>query len=507
MNKKSFFWFVFFCVMSIIPISSTSIWTDEATTAYLASQDTFFSLIDKFLSLRTSESLMPGYIVYSWIWEKAFGHSEFSLRLSNLPPFLLLLLSVYFLPRKASFIFTMIIIFTLSPFIWYNMNEARSTIAIFSFAGLSLVGLLYYFSQKSELKNISIYLTTITLALGLFFNMLFFFYLLPFTIIFIYLAIQNSITYKSLLNDWMKVSVILLVFSCIVLSYYIHALSRGAGGMIEPPSLANLGFVLYEFFGLSGLGPPRETLRASPTLNTMLPYLCIIIPTIITFTLFFFVLLKNRKLNTAINNPYLISFVIGILFFYAIADLFSFRFWGRHLIFLYPILLFYIGEIFYSLYFDYNKKIVYSITFLALLFWCLSDYNIRFNEKYQKEDNRLAVHKALEFAKKDKKESIILWSGYGETGAYYGLNIENTNFPKENIGNHKAMVVSDKLSYEELNNFFEENIDAILVFFDRFNDYDKNNNMKKYLDNSLNQLLYQGQHFKIYRVNLSEMIR
>ena len=142
-----------FFAISVIPISSTSIWIDEATTAYLASQDTFFALLDKFLTLSTSESLMPGYILYSWIWEKAFGHSELSLRLSNLPPFLLLLLSVYFLPRKASFRFTIIAIFSLSPFIWYNMNEARSTIAIFSFAGLSLVGLLYYFSQKSETQE------------------------------------------------------------------------------------------------------------------------------------------------------------------------------------------------------------------------------------------------------------------------------------------------------------------------------------------------------------------
>ena len=234
--------------------------------------------------------------------------------------------------------------------------------------------------------------------------MLFFFYLLPLAIIFIYLVIQNNISYKNLLSDWVKAFAILLVFCCIVLFYYIHALSRGARGMIESPNLANLGFVLYEFFGLSGLGPPRETLRAAPDLNTMLPYLWFIIPTILIFTLFFFISIKNRKLNISISNPYLISFIIGILFFYAIAELFSFRFWGRHLIFLYPIFLFYIGEIFYYLYINYDKKIVCLIAFFVLLFWCISNYNIRFNEKYQKEDNKLAVHKALEFSKKYKKE-------------------------------------------------------------------------------------------------------
>src|SRR5262245_55615426 len=151
MNTKCFFWFVFFCAISVIPISSASMWIDEATTAYLASQDTFFALIDTFSNLTSSESLMPGYILYTWICEKGFGHSEISLRLSNLPPFLLLLLSIYFLPRKAVFRFTVITLFTLSPFMWYNINEARSTISIFSFAGMTLVGLLYYFSQKSDL--------------------------------------------------------------------------------------------------------------------------------------------------------------------------------------------------------------------------------------------------------------------------------------------------------------------------------------------------------------------
>ena len=413
MNKKCFFWFVFFSAISVIPISSTSIWTDEATTAYLASQDTFFALIDKFLTLRSSESLMPGYILYSWIWEKAFGHSELSLRLSNLPPFLLLLLSVYFLPRKASFRFTIITIFSLSPFIWYNMNEARSTIAIFSFAGLSLVGLLYYFSQKSELKNISVYLTTVSLALGVFFNMLFFFYLLPLAIIFIYLVIQNNISYKNLLSDWVKAFAILLVFCCIVLFYYIHALSRGARGMIESPNLANLGFVLYEFFGLSGLGPPRETLRAAPDLNTMLPYLWFIIPTIIIFTLFFFISIKNRKLNISISNPYLISFIIGTLFFYAIAELFTFRFWGRHLIFLYPIFLFYIGEIFYYLYINYDKKIVRLIAFF---FFYFGAFRITISDS-MKNIKRKTINwrfiKLLSFLKNIKKET-----------SYYGQETE-----------------------------------------------------------------------------------
>jgi hypothetical protein len=502
MNKKCFFWFVFFCAISVIPISSTSLWIDEATTAYLASQDTFSALIDKFLTLRTSESLMPGYIVYSWIWEKVFGRSEFALRLSNLPPFLLLLLSIYFLPRKTSFRFTIITIFTLSPFTWYNINEARSTIALFSFAGLSLVGLLYYFSEQLEIKKISVYLTIISLALGVFFNMLFFFYLLPLAIIFLYLAIQNKVSYKNLLNDWMKAFAVLLVFCCLVLFYYIHALSRGAGGMIESPNLANLGFVLYEFFGLSGLGPPRETLRAAPTLTTMLPYLWFVIPAILIFTLFFFISVKNKKLNISINDPYLISFIIGILFFYTIADLFSFRFWGRHVSFLYPIFLFYIGEMFCYLYINYDKKIVYLTAFFVLSFWFFSNYNIRFNEIYQKEDNKLAAHKAIEFSQKDKKESIILWSGYEETGSYYGLNIENTMFPDEKIMNHKAIVVPERLSYEELKRFLEDKFNTIFVLFDRFNDYDKDNNMKKYLNNGMSQLLYQGRHFKIYRVNI-----
>ena len=73
--------------------------------------------------------------------------------------------------------------------------------------------------------------------------------------------------------------------------------------------------------------------------------------------------------------------------------------------------------------------------------------------------------------------------------------------------NHKAIGVPGKLSYEELNNFLEDKVNAVLVLFDRFDDYDKNKNIKKYLDNGMNQLLYQGQHFKIYRVNISEVIR
>ena len=163
--------FLFLAIfMTILPISSHSLWIDEGITTWFAFQDTFNDVIQTLNTTKMAESLMPGYVIYMWTWVKAFGTSEYSLRLSNLPFIVLVLFLFTKIPLNRVFRHSLILLTCLSPFLWYYLNEARSYIALFSFSAFSLTGLLFYFYGDSTLKKIGPYLTIISLLIGSFFN-------------------------------------------------------------------------------------------------------------------------------------------------------------------------------------------------------------------------------------------------------------------------------------------------------------------------------------------------
>src|SRR5208282_5306084 len=85
-------------LVSLIAASNDSLWIDEANWAYAAiGEKTDVLSVNKGLRdwqspknwVQFSDPAKPLYGIYLWTWEKAFGHSERVLRLSNLPWFLL----------------------------------------------------------------------------------------------------------------------------------------------------------------------------------------------------------------------------------------------------------------------------------------------------------------------------------------------------------------------------------------------------------------------------------
>jgi hypothetical protein len=151
-NARSWLFFSFAFVMTILPISSQSLWIDEGISTWFAFQETFADVIRTIKNTKGAEALMPGYVIYMWAWVKAFGISEFNLRLSNLPFVTIVLLLFVKLPVNRVFKNTLVLLTCFSPLLWVYLNELRSYVSLFAFSAIILTGFLYYVYGDSPSK-------------------------------------------------------------------------------------------------------------------------------------------------------------------------------------------------------------------------------------------------------------------------------------------------------------------------------------------------------------------
>lgn len=479
-------------VLQFIAINNFSLWIDEGTTAYFASLSNFSGLVSKLLRWNGSEAQMPGYIVYIWSWAKIFGHSELALRYSNLP----FLMWFYFtliissLSRRNKLIIIFLVV--LNPFIWYNLNEARNTIIIFSLSFIILINLYDYFNNGFHISKIN--LIVVAFITGILFNLLFFFYAIVLLVLFIAFGIREKLSLKDFLSK-VKYQIIALVsFSTVILAYYLFTLSHGAGGMHQRPGITNLANTFYEFAGFIGLGPSRNEARGNININVFLNYKNTLFPFILLLLAFvlesFIFLRKIKKLNILYNN-YFLAFIVTLVFFYLASLYEHFRFWARHLAFLYPVFILYIATIIDSiLLVDYKKVFLFTVIGL-LIFWVYSDMQIRFNPKYQKDNYRFAVNKTLEM---DKNHDLdVVWAGDEMTASYYGLIFKNFVKPVTWPNKLKVYTPGELL---EGGNISGNKI--IIVLFKKYDMFDPRHYLRNYIEKHNYLKTYDAQDFLIY---------
>ena len=81
--------FLLSLLVGLIAINRDSFWIDEAFSAHYAVQPTVASWWHYLSGDVGSDTQMPLYMFYLWVWEKFSGSSEWALRAANIPWFLL----------------------------------------------------------------------------------------------------------------------------------------------------------------------------------------------------------------------------------------------------------------------------------------------------------------------------------------------------------------------------------------------------------------------------------
>jgi len=483
-------------LMPLIPISGESLWFDEGTTSYFAGQETLDDVWYQLNTTTFSESQMPGYILYMWGWEKIFGNSEWALRMSNYPWLVLLLLGVARLPLDRPAKYTALALLVLSPFVWYNMDEARSTTAILSLGGLALCGLVSFFEGEAEQQRGGILLTLIACAVGLTFNMLFYFAVLPIGAYAVFMAIAQKRGFKEMLQAWWPAIVGLGLVGGGMLIYYIGTLLRGAGGVKEMPSVANLGFVLYEFLGFNGLGPSREAMKESLGADLIIGRLPYMIPMLAALGGLFWLVIRNQKLPKILTHPLLLSFILGLASFFVAALVVKFQFWGRHAVYLYPFFVLYLGHIISQLS-QQDAKSTRLVAFASLALWGVSCLIVRFDPAYQKRGAREAIATAATHL--SSTEVPIGWTTNWMVGYYYGLDFEETYLPYPDPVQEPSFRADNvppfnaELTAEVLDRYPK----VVLIWFKAFSGYDKGGIMAEYIGNRPHKTLSETRTYQI----------
>ncbi len=391
-------------------ISPDSFWIDEGNTAYRAMQPDLSSWFKALTSINGSDSQMPGYMLYVWVWQKFSGDSEFALRLSNLP---WLALMVWALRRSPM----AIVVALTSPFILYYLSELRPYLMQVSGAALVIHG----FSRMEEhpasgwkrslagcLVMCASSLLGVVWSLGAL----------------IFVIIESPARLKC---RWFWQSGLAFAPAFGVLAaYYAWTLAQGQGA-----ALMGGGFVVsvaaasYELLGLAGLGPEKVRLRVDP--KSLFEYAWILIPAaLVTAGL---ILWSGYHWSSTVKRRKLPAVICGVgtpvLILLALVVLRDFRVLGRHLAPLAPLLVLLIawaatphpnprqeqGKI--------NQKAAQMMALLVIALGLASSLSLRFSARHLKDDYRGAAEIAKQAIQQQKP---VIWVADRWTGYFYGLD-------------------------------------------------------------------------------------
>ncbi len=418
------------CTLLCLAISNQSLWIDEGVAVWLASQSSVRGLFSTLNRLNTSDPQMPLYLLYMWVWTRLFGTGEIALRASNIPFALLLSCALSWASYRLLRSRVLWLLVGLSPFLWVYMNEARPYIPIAGCSTVSVLAAKAYLADRERYGRtapwiciVSFLLLCGSYMLGVFLG----------AAILVFLALEaqrKRIDWKLILKEWKLPVITQVPFFLLLGLYFLLTLLRGSGGARGFSGLGNIAFALYEFLGFSGLGPPRNELRAHPDLTTLLPYwpwLCIGI--LAGLGLIF---IASQALRLRRQRSELVSLVaslgVGGALMVVASILAKFQFWGRHWAPLFPLFILSVALLLSAKLPGRHSRLVQMASFVMLLIaWTVSDVRLRLMPRYQKDDYRLAAEIAL--ADRRSLGATIAWVADSATAQYYGLKAEETEMP------------------------------------------------------------------------------
>ncbi len=247
---SSYIWILSALVYALaltLSITSQSLWTDEAFSAWLAAHRTFSALLHSLGTGDSSDLQMSLYYVYLFFWSKLFGTGEYALRAANIP---------FILIFSYSLVWTSLRIYqsrlawlapALLPFVWAYAGEARPYMALLAFSTAALASLLGFISFGVK-KFAWLFLTWV--LLGTLFHMLMLLVALP------------ALVIAWPTRKWRSWRVPLAAFGIPFLALAVFLAWTLARHQLQyeyaKPGIKQMASVFYELTGFSGLGPNRK---------------------------------------------------------------------------------------------------------------------------------------------------------------------------------------------------------------------------------------------------------
>jgi hypothetical protein len=244
-------------------ITDQSLWLDELGTAEIANIGSLWEWWQRFHQWANSDLQMPLYHLYVFAWSKAFGFSEYALRLSNWPLFVLAeAMLLWTFRRFPLFAVAAFVLSTFHPLLWYYLDEARPYIMVFLGAVWTFCSLAGLFSRVHGDGTVAyspwIFAAGVVILAGS--NMVGVFWAASALLLALVLHWHGD---KALLLRYRLPYLALLAALAVLAAFYAYTLTRGARATTAyETNVLTVLFAAYELLGLSGLGPGRLELRA-----------------------------------------------------------------------------------------------------------------------------------------------------------------------------------------------------------------------------------------------------
>ncbi len=359
--------------------NAQSLWIDECYMVISASQKSFHDVWIKVTDIGGSDTQMACYMYLLHIWIKLTGaDSEMLLRLYNV---LWVFLAAFFLRKEPK----ILLILVVSPFFIYYANELRPYVMqIAASCGITV----FLYKKKKAGEEVSYYR-----GLGLFFllcttSLTSVVWSIGFLAAWIILEGRKFWTKKL----WKAVACWFLPVVCLG-GYYLYTLLIGArAAYIHSNAFVNLGASVYELFGVTGLGPARSDLRLCTHVSDLFNQNGLLIPIwgalLVGCVVLWGLYSWRRQSSNALLISMAVLLIIPLTIFMYSSEMMGFRFSGRHLAPIFPLVCTVIS---YGLKWSKNNPIQSIISTLFVCIWVGSDINIRFNDNYAREDYRGAI--------------------------------------------------------------------------------------------------------------------
>ncbi|MEY5009790.1 MAG: hypothetical protein RLZZ253_929 [Verrucomicrobiota bacterium] len=421
-RREAAFWCLVFPVLvGLAAISSESFWIDEAHAGFKAMQPDLRSWWRMLVAFKGSDLQIPLFMFYVWVWEKLVGHSEWALRLSNLPWFVVATAALcHGLPtarsRRAA-----ALLLGVSPFVWGYLNEFRPYIMQCAGSALALAALLRLNRAQTSpsapdqrprdflLVCAGSVVLSGSSALGMAWASL-------------ALGAGMVLVWRRGRFDraalWSATGTLLVHGS--LLLFYLWTLAQGAGATAhQRPSSLNLAFAAYEILGFAGLGPSRLDLRAQGFEALKNHWFALGVGVAVIGPAIVFAICNRWKKAGTSERAFALGYVfIPVAALLALGWVTGFRMLGRHCAPCVPLLVLLLARAWA------DARGFWRVQGIGLaLLWLWSASVLRFAPEHRKDDYRSAARRAQEALAQKQR---VWWNADSVGAIFYGVPLRVT---------------------------------------------------------------------------------
>jgi uncharacterized membrane protein len=352
-------------------------------------------------------------MLYVWTWARVVPVTEMSLRAANIPWFFVGWFAIaYFLRRRAGLRNAALLLYSIHPFVWYYLDEARPYIMQLSGALLTAGAVFEALDEPGEplgpawwwLYGLGVTILCASGLLGV-----------PWAVSMTILLLGNDRFRSSILRAGLPAVILFGPFLVFLALYFGWTIAQGAQPGETRMDLKSFPFVFYEQLGFAGLGPGRDAMRGRE-LALFFPYLpafCALgVPLCYVFARGMavrFGIPSRRYRAICVAVPVAFVFVLGFARHFLVL--------GRHLT---PMFVFMLGGLAYSIWHLWRGRRLLdrAVVLLLVLALAVSALEFRFAYRHERDDNRDAA--AIANAALAKGENVW-WAADRDCAAYYGL--------------------------------------------------------------------------------------